>query len=122
MKNNFEVHTPPDGKTSIKVRYQQDTSWLTQLKMGELFVTTSGNLLMHWKNIHKDQEHEEVSAAKKFSVVQTEGQRLIKRNLQHYNLLKEGEHRKSSICEKFALTALDVESYLIWCGLQGSAK
>ena len=51
MKNNFEIYQSADGKAGVKVRYELDTVWLTQRQMGELFATTSENVLMHLKNI-----------------------------------------------------------------------
>ena len=86
MNNAIEIFQSDDGRAEVKVRLEQDTVWLTQRQMSELFVTTPENVLMHLKNIYKDQELAENSTTKKFLVVQTEGKREVERQLQHYNL------------------------------------
>ncbi|WP_257287130.1 virulence RhuM family protein [Endozoicomonas sp. SESOKO2] len=54
--------------------------------MGEVFGTTAENILMHLKNIYKNQELEEKLTSKDFLVVQKEGKRQVRRNLKHYDL------------------------------------
>ena len=70
----------------IHVQLEQDTVWLTQKQMGEVFATTPENVLMHLKNIFSDGELEEKPTTKDFLVVQLEGKRQVKRKLKHYNL------------------------------------
>ena len=70
----------------IYVQLEQETVWLTQRQMGELFETTPENVLMHLKNIFKNNELDESATTKDFLVVQTEGKRRVERNLQHYDL------------------------------------
>lgn len=70
----------------IAVRLEGETVWLTQRQMGELFDTTPENVLMHLKNIFREEELDEVATAKDFLAVQTEGKRQVQRNLKHYNL------------------------------------
>jgi prophage maintenance system killer protein len=70
----------------ICVHLEQDTVWLTQKQMSEVFATTPENVLMHLKNIFSDGELEEKPTTKDFLVVQLEGKRQIKRKLKHYNL------------------------------------
>jgi len=70
----------------VAVRLEGDTVWLTQRQMGELFGTTSENVLMHLKNIFGEEELDEAATAKDFLAVQTEGKRQVKRTLKHYNL------------------------------------
>jgi prophage maintenance system killer protein len=65
---------------------EQETVWLTQRQMADLFDTTPENVLIHLKNIFGDKELEEAATAKDFLVVQTEGKRQVRRNLKHYNL------------------------------------
>lgn len=76
----------PDGKVRVDVRLEGDTVWLTQRQMSEIFGTTPENVLMHLKNVFGDGELEEAATAKDFLVVQTEGNRQVRRNLKHYNL------------------------------------
>lgn len=71
---------------ALEVRLQNDTVWLTQRQLGELFGTTPENILMHLKNIYREEELDEPATAKDFLAVQTEGKRQVKRTLKHYNL------------------------------------
>lgn len=87
IKNGqIAIYQTADGQTQIDVRFEQDSVWLTQRQMGEVFDTTSENILMHLKNIFRDAELAESATAKDFLAVQTEGKRQVERNLKHYNL------------------------------------
>lgn len=86
MTNEVQIYQSDDGETHVSVRFEEDTAWLTQRQMGDIFGSTPENILMHLKNIYQDQELTEPSTTKKFLVVQTEGKRQVERNLQHYNL------------------------------------
>ena len=70
----------------VEVRLDQETVWLTQRQMAELFDTSSDNISLHLKNIYKDEELERKSTTENFSAVQKEGKRQIRRTLKHYNL------------------------------------
>ena len=70
----------------VEVRLEGETVWLTQRQMAELFATTPENVLMHLKNIFRDEELEEKSTTKDFLVVRQEGERQVKRKLKYYNL------------------------------------
>jgi len=80
------IYQTPDGQTQIDVRFEQDSVWLTQRQMSEVFDTTPENILMHLKNIFRDAELVKSATAKDFLAVQTEGKRQVERNLKHYNL------------------------------------
>jgi prophage maintenance system killer protein len=80
------IYQTADGQTQIDVRFERDSVWLTQRQMSEVFDTTPENILMHLKNIFRDEELDENSTAKDFLAVQTEGKRRVERNLKHYNL------------------------------------
>jgi len=80
------IYQTPDGQTQIDVRFEQESVWLTQRQMSEVFDTTPENILMHLKNIFRDAELDESATAKDFLAVQTEGKRRVERNLKHYNL------------------------------------
>jgi prophage maintenance system killer protein len=84
--NKIQIYQAADGKTQIDVRFEQDSVWLTQRQMSEVFDTTPENILMHLKNIFRDAELAESATAKDFLAVQTEGKRQVERNLKHYNL------------------------------------
>ena len=80
------IYQTEDGQTQIDVRFEQESVWLTQRQMSEVFDTTPENILMHLKNIFRDAELDEGATAKDFLAVQTEGKRRVERNLKHYNL------------------------------------
>lgn len=86
MTKPIEIYQTDQHTIEVRFDGEQETVWLTQRQMGELFGTTPENVLMHLKNIYKDQELEEAATAKKFLVVQTEGKRQVERKLLHYDL------------------------------------
>ena len=71
---------------SIEVRYEDETLWLTQKMMGELFDVESNTITYHLQEIFKSGELDRESTARKFRVVQTEGNRQVSREIEHYNL------------------------------------
>ena len=87
MKNSeIKIYKTPDGKTSVEVKLEKETVWLTQKQMAELFDRDSDTIGLHLKNIYQSGELEEVSTAEKYSVVRQEGNRKVKRTIKHYNL------------------------------------
>jgi prophage maintenance system killer protein len=80
------LYEAADGSVRVEVRLEQDTVWLTQRQMSDLFETTPENVVMHLKNVFTDGELDEAATAKDFLVVQTEGKRKVRRNIKHYNL------------------------------------
>jgi len=84
--SQFIIYQSEDGKTKLDVRFVDETVWLTQALMGELFSTTPENVQMHLKNIYKEDELDQISTTKDFLVVRLEGSRQVKRQLKHYNL------------------------------------
>ena len=85
-EQQIAIYQTADGKTHLDVRLEQNSVWLTQRQMSEVFDTTPENILMHLKNIFKDNELEESATTKDFLVVRTEGNRQVERKLKHYNL------------------------------------
>ncbi|MAA63741.1 MAG: hypothetical protein CL581_03030 [Alteromonadaceae bacterium] len=82
----IEFYQTADGQTEIEVRLEDETIWVTQTQMAEVFATTTDNISLHLKNIYNDGELEETSTTEDFSVVRQEGKRQVRRQLQHYNL------------------------------------
>ena len=80
------IYETESGETVIDVRLENETIWLTQKLMSELFEKDSDTIGLHVKNIINDGELDEKSTTELFSVVQQEGKRSIKRNLKFYNL------------------------------------
>ena len=73
-------------KKGIEVRFENGDLWVTQKAMGELFNTTRNNITMHLQEIYKNFELDDESTSKEFLLVQKEGNRNVKRNVQYYNL------------------------------------
>lgn len=80
------LYTTDDGRSQIKLRADQQTVWLTQLEMAELFDATKQNISLHLKNIFEDGELDPAATVKESLTVQTEGTREVQRSLTLYNL------------------------------------
>lgn len=80
------IYQTKDGKTKIDVRLENETVWMTQKAIAELYQTTPQNITLHIKNIYEEGELEENSTCKNYLQVQTEGNRRVQRNSRHYNL------------------------------------
>lgn len=74
------------GDTKIQVRLEDETVWMTQKAMAELYQTTPQNITLHIKHIYNDGELLEEATCKEFLQVQIEGAREVKRMTKHYNL------------------------------------
>jgi prophage maintenance system killer protein len=85
-EQNIVIYQAPNGKTQIDVQLQNDTIWLTQRAMADLFECSSDNISLHLRNIYNDAELEKDSTTEDFSVVQTEGAREVRRTQTFYNL------------------------------------
>ncbi len=102
--SQFLIYQTESGETKIDVRFQDETVWLTQKLMAELFQTTPQNITLHLKNIYEEGELEEIATCKDFLQVQIEGNRQIKRKQKFYNLdaiISVGYRIKSHIATKF---------------------
>lgn len=86
MENQIEIFKSNDDQTVVQVRFENDTVWLNQKQMSELFDKDSDTIGLHLKNIYTEEELEENSTTELFSVVQKEGNRNVKRNIKCYNL------------------------------------
>lgn len=85
-QNQIQIFTSADGQAQLEVALEQDTVWLSQAQISQLFNTTPENVLMHLKNIFKDDELPEIATTKEFLVVRQEGKRQVRRRIKHYNL------------------------------------
>ena len=85
-ENNIIIYQDEDGITKVTVRFVGEDIWLTQNQIAEIYKTTQENISIHIKNIYKDKELNNDSTNKKFLLVQNEGNRQVKRNIDHYNL------------------------------------
>src|SRR5574344_146502 len=84
--NSVIMYTTEDGQTKIDVKHDNETVWLTQAQMAELFQTTPQNITMHISNVYTEGELEENSTCKDFLQVQKEGNRNVSREKKFYNL------------------------------------
>ncbi|MBN2895324.1 MAG: virulence RhuM family protein [Campylobacterales bacterium] len=75
-----------DGEQELNVSVNHNTIWLTQKQLGELFGVTKQNISLHVNRIYKDNELDKDATIKFFLTVQNEGNRMVERNLEHYNL------------------------------------
>lgn len=75
-----------NGKEFINVVFEDETFWMTQKGMAELFDCSTDNISLHLKNIYADGELEQPATTEKISVVRTEGTREVSRTIEHYNL------------------------------------
>ncbi len=80
------LYETEDGKSRVECRFINETLWLTQALMAELFDTTPENVLIHLKNIYEEGELDQISTTKDFLVVRREGKRQVQRSIKHYNL------------------------------------
>ena len=86
MTSDILIYQNPDGNIKIDVRLQEETVWLTQAQMGQLFGKDKRTISEHISNIFSEGELEKSSTVRKFRTVQTEGSREVERELDHYNL------------------------------------
>lgn len=76
----------PDATTRLEVRLEEDTVWLTQTQIVDLFQSSKGNISEHIKNIYAQKELEPQATVRDFRTVRKEGNRMVSRNLTYYNL------------------------------------
>jgi len=86
MKNEIVLYRPNELAEHIEVRFDEDTVWLTQQQMAELFSQTKQNISLHINNCFRENELDRNSTVKKSLTVQKEGNRNVTRNVEYYNL------------------------------------
>ncbi|MEB2786373.1 RhuM family protein [Algoriphagus persicinus] len=86
MENQIEIYQGSDGQTQIEVKFEQDTVWLNQKQLAELFGKDVRTISEHIKTIYKSHELEKDSTIRNFRIAQLEGKRKIERNIDHFNL------------------------------------
>ena len=92
VMNNIDSNTgeivmyQPDETIRLEVRVENETVWLTQQQMADLFLTTKQNVSLHISNIYDEGELEYVTTVKDYLTVQKEGKRMVKRHINLYNL------------------------------------
>lgn len=84
--NQIIIYQTEDGQTQVDVRLENETVWLTQAQMAELFEKTPQNITMHIGNAYKEGELEKESTCKEYLQVQQEGKRKVSRMVKYYDL------------------------------------
>ena len=111
------IYQTEDGLTKLDVRMEDETVWLTQQQMAELFQTSRTNVVDHIKNIYEEGELDENSTCRKFRQVRMEGNRQVTRELPFYNLdmiISLGYRVKSSTATHFRKWATQrLKEYII---------
>ncbi|WP_342333103.1 RhuM family protein [Pedobacter sp. FW305-3-2-15-E-R2A2] len=111
------IYQTRDGTTSIEVKLENDTIWLTQAQMQELFNQTKQNISLHINNVFKENELTKSATVKNSLTVQKEGTRSIKRKLEFYSLdviISVGYRVKSQRGTQFRIWANQVlKEYLL---------
>jgi hypothetical protein len=117
VKSEFLVYQTEDGRVKLDVRLENETVWLTQKHMAELFQTTPQNITIHLKNIFTEGELEEGATCKDFLQVQIEGKRQVERKQRFYNLdaiISVGYRIKSQVATRFRIWATQrLKEYIV---------
>jgi hypothetical protein len=85
-ENPIVIYEDADQTVEVRLDADQETVWLTQRQMAELFDTSSDNVSLHLKSIYSDEELDELATTEESSVVRQEGKRQVSRLIKHYNL------------------------------------
>lgn len=116
-KSNFILYTSPDGEVKLEVFLRDETIWLTQKMMAELFDVEANTITYHVGEIYKNTELNENSTHRKIRVVQNEGGREVSRELDFYNLdmiISVGYRVNSSRATQFRIWATQVlKEYIV---------
>ncbi|MBF0557116.1 MAG: virulence RhuM family protein [Nitrospirae bacterium] len=103
-KTEFLIYQTSDGRVRIETRLQQETIWLNQKQMAELFQTTQQNISLHINNVYEEGELTHEGTHKGFLSVRQEGSREVRRSLDYYNLdliISVGYRIKSHVATHF---------------------
>jgi len=116
-KSEIKIYKTSEGKTSIEVKLEKDTVWLSLNQIAELFERDKSVISRHIRNIFKEGELERNSTVAKIATVQKEGERKIVRNIEYFNLdviISVGYRIKSKRGTQFRIWANQViKDYLI---------
>ncbi len=111
------IYQSEDGLTKIEVKIQDETVWLTQQQMADLFQTSRTNVVEHIAHIYEEFELDENSTCRKFRQVRKEGNREVSREMSYYNLdmiISLGYRVKSRIATNFRRWATErLKEYMI---------
>ncbi|HLO89739.1 MAG TPA: RhuM family protein [Lentimicrobium sp.] len=105
----FEIilYSSPEGNSTVEVYFEEETFWLSQKKMSDLFNVNVKTINEHFKNIYSSNELNENSTIRKFRIVQTEGQRNVEREIEFYNL-------DAIIAIGYRVNSIEATRFRIW--------
>jgi len=86
IRGELVIYQTEDLNTRVQVRLEEESVWMTQVAMGDLFQTSVANINIHLRNIFEEGELDEHSTIKEYLIVQNEGSREVQRKVKHYNL------------------------------------
>ena len=116
-QGNIVIYQTEDGDTKIDVRFVDETVWLTQQQMADLFQSSRTNIVEHIQHIYEERELDEASTCRKFRQVRTEGSRQVTREIPYYNLdmiISLGYRVKSMIATHFRRWATErLKEYMV---------
>lgn len=116
-KGEILVYRTEDGRVKLDVRLQDETLWLTQQLMADLFQTTKQNISLHIKSVIEEGELLPEATVKKYLTVRQEGNRQVQRELEYYNLdmiISVGYRVKSVIATRFRIWATErLKEYIV---------
>lgn len=110
-KGDIVIYQTKDGLTKIDVRFEDETVWLTQQQMAELYQSSRTNIVEHIRHIYEEGELQEESTCRKFRQVQIEGSREVGREIPFYNLdmiISLGYRVKSTVATQFRRWATEL--------------
>ncbi len=117
MSGEIVLYQRDDGTPAIEVRLEDETVWLTQQQIADLFQTSRTNVVEHIKHIYEEGELDEAATCRDFRQVRQEGTRRVERTMPHYNLdliISLGYRVKSRVATRFRIWATDrLREYLI---------
>jgi len=106
--SQFVIYQSDDGQIKLDVRFVDETVWLTQQQLAELFQTSRTNVVEHIQHIFEEGELDAAATCREFRQVRTEGAREVARNMAFYNLdmtLSVGYRVKSAVATRFRIWA-----------------
>ncbi len=86
------LYQTEDGLTKIDVRFEDETVWLTQQQMADLFQSSRSNIVEHIQHIYEEGELDEISTCRKFRQVRTEGHRQVTREISFFKIVQNKLH------------------------------
>ena len=111
--SNLIIYQDDNGLVRVSARFADEDVWLTQGQLAEIYNTTQQNIALHIKNIHADGELADSATYKKYLLVKREGDRNVRRNIDHYNLdmiISLGYRVQSQVATRFRRWATELST------------